>query len=361
MNIKCKKFFVFILSVSLVFNACLVFSFAEDSENAEYCATGLVLDDWETIEEHLEPESNISTYATLPSSVDNTSSFPTPGNQGNQGSCTAWAVGYSLKTAQEIAKRGWSKTSSSHQFSPAYIYNQLNDGSGGGIAISAAMDLVVNKGVCSLVYFPYDESDYTTSPNSLQNAAAALYKASSWTTVTGITNIKQRIANGDGVVVGIEVYPDFDNISSTNQIYDTISGTSRGKHAICLIGYDDSKGTGAFKFINSWGTSKGIGGYGWISYDLLSDSRVNMYGVSVGYVMNYSSTDNYVLGDLDSSGSVTATDARLALRYAGSLETLTHAQQALADVDGDATVSTADAQLILQYASGTLSQFPLYD
>lgn len=89
-------------------------------------------------------------------------------------------------------------------------------------------------------------------------AAANLYKASNWNTIEGVNTIKNYIACGAGVVIAIKVYPDFDNISSSNQIYDSSAGTSRGAHAICLIGYDDSKG--AFKFINSWGTDWGLNG-----------------------------------------------------------------------------------------------------
>lgn len=41
---------------------------------------------------------------------------------------------------------------------------------------------------------------------------------------------------------------------------------SSGWHAICLVGFDDSRQ--AFKFINSWGFLWGLGGYGYISYDM---------------------------------------------------------------------------------------------
>src|SRR4051812_45910491 len=36
---------------------------------------------------------------SLPSQVDLTSKFPPVGNQGQYGTCTAWAVAYNLKTA----------------------------------------------------------------------------------------------------------------------------------------------------------------------------------------------------------------------------------------------------------------------
>lgn len=64
-----------------------------------------------------------------------------------------------------------------------------------------------------------------------------------------------------------------------------------------MISYDDS--IQAFKFINSWGTSKGINGYGYISYDMFLDNKICN---GIGYIMLESShedankfyTKNYV-------------------------------------------------------------------
>lgn len=39
-----------------------------------------------------------------------------------------------------------------------------------------------------------------------------------------------------------------------------------GGHAMCLIGYSDSKFGGAFEIMNSWGTDYGDGGFIWIKY-----------------------------------------------------------------------------------------------
>ena len=57
-----------------------------------------------------------------------------------------------------------------------------------------------------------------------------------------------------------------------------------------------------------------------------------------------------LLGDVDGDGDVTASDARLALRAAVSLEKLTVTQTALADADRDGKVTAADARLILRAA-----------
>lgn len=57
-------------------------------------------------------------------------------------------------------------------------------------------------------------------------------------------------------------------------------------------------------------------------------------------------------GDVDGNGSVTAADARLALRASVNLEKLTAAQTKAADIDGKAGVTAADARLILRASVG---------
>ncbi|MGD8507122.1 MAG: hypothetical protein PVF15_10750, partial [Candidatus Bathyarchaeota archaeon] len=44
-----------------------------------------------------------------PTSIDHTTSpwFPPIGNQDGEGSCTAWALGYYMKTFQEAKEHGW--------------------------------------------------------------------------------------------------------------------------------------------------------------------------------------------------------------------------------------------------------------
>ena len=60
----------------------------------------------------------------------------------------------------------------------------------------------------------------------------------------------------------------------------------------------------------------------------------------------------YVLGDVNGDGRITSADARLALRAAVNLETLTEIQRLAADVDKDNNVRSADARMILRAAVG---------
>lgn len=193
----------------------------------------------------------------LPSSVDLSSNLPKPGDQGTQGSCTAWATAYAYKSFQEKLDHNWNLNTDKHLFSPAYVYNQLNDGVDKGCYVSDALKLLQTQGCCSLDDMPYNTNDFTTQPNESQIKAAAGHKAlsDSYLGYGSVSQIKDYLANNDVIVVTIPVYPDFDNISDRNPVYDVDTGTMRGYHAICFVGYDDSKQ--AFKFINSWGNRLG--------------------------------------------------------------------------------------------------------
>lgn len=213
-------------------------------------------------------------YEKQCAAYDNSDAYPTPGNQGDQSSCTAWALAYALKSAQDKSDHDWDYSEQS-AFSPAYVYNQINQGQDNGSLISEAMQLVTSQGVCTLVDMPYDEKDYTTQPDGTQRSNAYPHKAEDWFSLSDVDQIKRAIVEYGGVVVGVDVYKDFDKLNEDNPIYNIQSGKNRGGHAICLVGYDDEMR--AFKLINSWGTDWGLDGFGWVTYDIIGKD-VQTYG-----------------------------------------------------------------------------------
>jgi len=239
-----------------------------------------------TLEEiHRDHISQLASASSIPSAIDRTAEYPRPGNQGRQGSCTAWAVAYAYKTMQENIDHGWGLTSPSTQFSPAFVYNLINRGRDEGSSISEAMQLLVDKGCCTLADMPYNDRDYTTKPNANQLAKAYPHRSENYWSLIGLNDFKNAIYTTGGAVIGIPVCPDFDNISKSNQIYDVYDARSvRGWHAICLIGYDDAKQ--AFKFVNSWG-NWGLDGYGWIAYSLIANKNVGIYGYAMTDIIEH--------------------------------------------------------------------------
>ncbi|MBO5797629.1 MAG: dockerin type I repeat-containing protein [Clostridia bacterium] len=65
-----------------------------------------------------------------------------------------------------------------------------------------------------------------------------------------------------------------------------------------------------------------------------------------------------MLGDVDSDGSITSTDARLTLQYYAGKIGENDLDLSVADVDGDGKYTSTDARLILQYYAGKIEKFP---
>lgn len=224
--------------------------------------------------------------------------MPPVGNQGRQGSCVAWATTYALKSYQEKVERNWKydiewtldkewvnsssfyivakpKGSMQTVFSPAFVYNQINRGVDQGSYIGDALELLVRQGAPPLSVMPYNDKDYRTKPNSYQIQQAFPFRGKRYSHIepNNIEAIKAELAKGNPVVFGMKLHEGFSRLKT--EVYDSISGSSLGGHAMTLVGYDDNKVSargykGAFKLINSWGENWGDKGYGWVSYRMFA-------------------------------------------------------------------------------------------
>lgn len=213
----------------------------------------------------------------LPERIDLSSDFPRPGDQGNQSSCVGWAVAYALKGYLEKKERAWPGNSRTQLFSPAYIYNQINGGVDEGSSIADALDLVLTKGVATLEDFPYTDTNFTRMPGpelieDSKEFAIASYRRldASPDALVSLTSLaKNHLASGFPVLIGMQVGKQFMSHSGGGIYKATGTGNDEGGHAMCTVGYDDSRQ--AFKVINSWGTGWGEGGFGWVDYDTFNE------------------------------------------------------------------------------------------
>ncbi|GEM_PF-5330445 len=218
-----------------------------------------------------------ATEETLPRSVDLSLQFPIPGNQGSQESCVGWSLGYAIKSYQEAVEGGWFLNENSPDtllFSPSFIFNQLNEGINSGIKIPDALQLLVDKGAVPLVNMPYTETDFTSQPSAEMLAVASNYKARSWSMLKSTAEVKTALSKNIPVITSMAVYHSFYTLQGKGATYNT-QDTYKADHAVVLVGYnDDYPGGGAFKVINSWGTSWGENGYFWLPYSFLSTEVV---------------------------------------------------------------------------------------
>ena len=206
----------------------------------------------------------------LPTSVDLSDKLPPVGNQGMQQSCVAWAVAYALKSYQEKLESGQQM-----EFSPSFIYNQINNGLNAPTYVTDALNVLSQQGVCPLNEMPYDQNDWVTKPSQQATADAKKFRIDYWRKInhTDIKEVKAHLAAGYPVVIGATVSEEF-----VHNGKDTWKepGTAEGGHCMLLVGYDDAKN--AFKVMNSWGPEWGDNGFGWIDYGLFTNPQVIMYG-----------------------------------------------------------------------------------
>ena len=206
----------------------------------------------------------------LPEVVDLSEYFPVPGDQGNQGSCTGWAVGYAARAYYAAAVEQRRITLPQSIPSPAFLYNQ-NVGVPGdcqsGSANVLALETLKVGGSLSLADYPYDQ-DRCDYPSSDQIAAATDFHIQDYRYVdyTRLDQVKGELSDGNPVIIRIVPDEGFDNLwNKPKAVWHSppLPEDSFG-HAITLVGYNEAKQT--FKFINSWGPDWSDGGYGRMDY-----------------------------------------------------------------------------------------------
>ena len=229
---------------------------------------------------------NFEVLGNMPA-VDLSAYLPPVGNQGQTGSCAAWAVAYYYKTLQEASplQHNWIdvKTNTSHQFSPGFTYSQVSH-QGGGSTEGDNYWIIIQQGCAPLSAMP-STGTMTQTPTFSQYEAALPFRAESAEVLWSLTELRQRLAQGDAFVIGIPVYPDLlgkgSGIYNRGYSYDYL-----GYHALAVVGYNDSlkyadgKMRGAFKVVNSWGSNWGNHGYFWISYNTILAGGVGCTGMT---------------------------------------------------------------------------------
>lgn len=227
-------------------------------------------------------------------------------NQGQYGTCTAWASAYAALTTQYAKSIGLTNRSTitGLSYCPYFCYAEANgdntceSGTAVENAIISLRDIGAKKFYLPVIgcgteipqsilddadryhitegYILYNvesefdilESDPIVAiDNFLKNKSKA-----------DINEMKSYLAAGVPIIYATYVPMSFFDVTDNywepypdekeNPGKSVLSNTGmHQQHAMCIIGYDDTKYGGAFEILNSWGENWGDNGFTWIRYE----------------------------------------------------------------------------------------------
>ena len=249
-------------------------------------------------EEHPEIEKvakklGISTarIRRLPTKVDLRQWCSDIEDQGTIGSCSANAA---VAIAEYFQRRAFGKhIEGSRLFVYKTTRNLMGVAGDTGAFLRTVMGALVLCGVPAEKYWPYTDKkpDFDAEPNSFVYAVADNYEAvkyfchdplgSNVPAENVLENVKKYLASGIPAMFGFWGFPSFEDSDVPGGIpYPCPDERAQWGHAIVAIGYDNNKKIknlrcnqetkGALLIRNSWGTSWGDKGYGWLPYDYVT-------------------------------------------------------------------------------------------
>ena len=187
--------------------------------------------------------------------------LPPVEDQGIQASGTAWAAGYLAASYYQWRKKGRKE----FLCSPAFLYNQLNNGRNEGIETIHALKLLKNIGCSHMDFMPYKPEDYTRMPGNQAFQNAANYPIAGFGRIdfTDVDQIRAHLLQGSVIIATLRVTEDF--LTLKKAVWGPPRGRPRGRHTMALIGYDHKKELMTLQ--NSAGPQWGDQGFVQIPYE----------------------------------------------------------------------------------------------
>ncbi len=264
-----KKLLFILTLISFAATLCLT------AQNRPY-GTGLIIDDEAYNQVPHLPQYAGKKYNKVPLKVSLRNYCPTPGNQGLNGSCSAWAAGYGgltiLRAIQDNLQGQENITNVAS--SVFFLFNQikLSDDCEEGSRLSDAMKVLKSQGDCLAKNFD-SEADCSLMPGPNQLQEASQYKIKDYAAIfhhdadaaTKIKKTKIALASKTPVVMGMLVTESFWGIEPGQKQWNPTSEDNVvGGHAMVVVGYDEVRKS--FEVMNSWGPDWADNGFVWIKY-----------------------------------------------------------------------------------------------
>jgi len=230
------------------------------------------------IQEIIAKSEIFKSLVKLPSTKDLRAWCSPIEDQGNLGSCTANA-GVGLMEYYQC--RAFGKYLDGSRL---FLYKATRNLEGWkgdtGAYLRDTMKAMVLFGIPPERYWPYQIGQFDDEPSAFCYAFGQSYKTIKYyridppgtSTSKVLSAIRRNLAAGLALMFGFTVYSSIPPIGTGSGDIPFPKPTERvlGGHAIVAVGYDDKKQIGdqkgALLIRNSWGTSWGELGYGWLPY-----------------------------------------------------------------------------------------------
>jgi hypothetical protein len=201
--------------------------------------------------------------AFLPPSVDLSGHMPPPGDQGDAGTCTGFAIVYGIRSYYAATLEGRDLSDTRNLPSPGYIMSFIKGY--GNASFDDVVDLL-KKGTVSVADYPYTENG---KPPPTRDIVARAHdfqvRGLRRVNYNRLDDVKGQLARGNPVVFMLWTDDAFQNYSGGT--FNARGKATDDYHSIVVVGYDDRRQ--AFRLMNSWGDDWGDHGFMWLSYDLV--------------------------------------------------------------------------------------------
>ncbi len=232
-------------------------------------------------------KAKTSTRSLLPPRASLEQYCPTPGDQGEYMTCSAWSSAYHFRTIIEAKQRGLTNRTEIDKlaYSPTWVYEILkpegDDKCFEGLATARSLLVFKELGVPSYATLPFtclagsqeqrfgqlDPLMTEASGAKIRDLQILFFAKEGVDPNEKITAIKKVLAEGYPVLVSHTLYNSF---HFSKEVWYPLpaeaTATEHGSHAMVIVGYDDEKYGGAFRYLNSWGPNWGDGGFIWVPY-----------------------------------------------------------------------------------------------
>lgn len=202
--------------------------------------------------------------------VDLRASLPPIRDQGQRGTCVAFAV----TAGHEVSRAGGAGDDDLSEEALYWGCKRTDGNWKGGTRFTSAAVALGRWGQPREADWPYDmgRRDGVAHSPPFRAGGIGWFRSGLLPVALTLADVRTHLDGGTPVVLSLTVFDTFYRPDDHGHIADPPAGaTARGRHAVLAVGHQ----AGALLIRNSWGTTWALGGYAWIG-----DGYVGSHAVS---------------------------------------------------------------------------------